>query len=147
MNEDTTQGQSVPNVNIETSSSIFDRIIEGVVGRVLSNADAKIVYGEPVHRGERTVIPVARISTGFGFGGGAGQGPVEGSESQGGGSGGGGGGKINAVPVGFIEVTPDASKFVPIQDTTAIAVRVLTLFGIAAIILALGVAQKLRPRE
>ncbi|MFW6074836.1 MAG: spore germination protein GerW family protein, partial [Chloroflexota bacterium] len=90
------------------------------------------------------VIPVARISTGFGFGGGAGQGPVEGGVSQGGGSGGGSGGKISAIPVGYIEVTPEASKFIPIQDTTASAVRAVTLFGIAGIILAFGLMQKLR---
>lgn len=116
---------------------IFDRLIDGVVSKVLNTTDARIVYGEAETQGERTVIPVARLSTAFGFGGGAGQGQDEG-ESGGAGSGGGGGGTVGAKPIGYIEVTPAESKFVPIQDTTAIALRVVTLVGIAMILFALA---------
>lgn len=127
-------------VEIPDTSTIFEQIIDGVVGRVLDSSDARIVYGEPTTQGDCTVIPVARISTGFGFGGGSGQGTSE-DGSLGGGSGGGVGGKIEAKPVGYIEMTPDGTEFVPIQDTTAIAIRALTFFGICAVVIAFGVAR------
>jgi uncharacterized spore protein YtfJ len=78
---------------------------------------ARLVYGEPVEAGGRTVIPVARVrmSGGWGFGRG-GSGADDGE-----GSGGGGGGHLDATPVGFIEVGPAGSQFheIPDPDRTA----------------------------
>ena len=70
---------------------------------------ARLCYGDPVTAEGRTVIPVARVSArgGLGFGSGSGTGEGEG---------GGGGGKLNATPVGFIEVTADGTRFVAIDD-------------------------------
>ena len=67
---------------------------------------ARLCYGKPVRVGDRTLIPVARLwSAG---GGGWGRNPE--------GDGGGGGGIVDAQPVGFIEITPDGSRYVPIRD-------------------------------
>ena len=58
-----------------------------------SSATVKNVYGEPVSRGDRTVIPVARIAYAFGGGGGS-KGEQAGPE----GGGGGGGGECQPFP-------------------------------------------------
>lgn len=61
----------------------------------------------------RSVIPVARVSYGFGAGGG--QGPVKTDEEAGTTpGGGGGGGGVSVSPVGFLVVTPEGERFVPI---------------------------------
>jgi uncharacterized spore protein YtfJ len=66
------------------------------------HAGVKTLYGDPIETQGRTVIPVARISYGFGAG------------NKGGEESSGGGGGLNSAPVGFIEVTPQASRFVSI---------------------------------
>lgn len=81
------------------------------------------VYGDPVVRGNTTVIPVAKVAYGFGAGGG--RGPhrgrpgarnhdAEGEEhrhaAQGAGAGGGGG--VRMSPVGALEIGPDGTRFV-----------------------------------
>ena len=69
---------------------------------------ARLCYGKPVRVSDRTVIPVARLwSAG---GGGWGRDPAQGGE------GGGGGGIVDAQPVGYIEVTAEGSRYVPIRD-------------------------------
>ena len=57
---------------------------------------ARLCYGEPVHVEGRTVIPVARVRAAGGMG------------RQG------GGGRLDAVPVGFIEVSQAGARFEPI---------------------------------
>jgi hypothetical protein len=57
---------------------------------------ARLCYGEPVHVAGRTVIPVARVRAAGGMGRK------------------GGGGRLDAVPVGFIEVSQAGARFEPI---------------------------------
>ena len=57
---------------------------------------ARLCYGEPVHVEGRTVIPVARVRAAGGMGRK------------------GGGGRVDAVPVGFIEVSQAGARFEPI---------------------------------
>jgi hypothetical protein len=57
---------------------------------------ARLCYGEPVHVEGRTVIPVARVRAAGGLGAK------------------GGGGRLDAVPVGFIEVSAAGARFEPI---------------------------------
>jgi uncharacterized spore protein YtfJ len=77
------------------------------------------VYGEPVHHGETTIIPVAKVAFGFGAGGGRGQarerlaeaslsGSEPGAETQGGG----GGGGARLSPIGALEIGPRGTHFV-----------------------------------
>ncbi|MET9291678.1 spore germination protein GerW family protein [Streptomyces sp. NPDC003077] len=87
--------------------SMLDRLAERLGGR----AQASLVYGEPVTREHVTVIPVAKVA--FGFGGGTGR--AAGGNNSGEGAGGGGG--LEAVPIGFIEVTSGAATYKPIRDT------------------------------
>ena len=80
-------------------------------------ATSRLCYGEPVREGERTIIPVARVRVSGGWGSGrvAGRsGKAKTPVDEGGGSG--GGGYVEGLPVGFIEVGPDGSRFVEIPD-------------------------------
>jgi uncharacterized spore protein YtfJ len=79
--------------------------LQTIVDKV--QADTKMVFGEPVRTGERTIIPLAHVSYGFG----AGTGP----KSEGGEPGGGGGG-VRAKPAGFIDIGPEGVRFVPAHD-------------------------------
>jgi uncharacterized spore protein YtfJ len=82
------------------------------------------VYGDPVERGDTTVIPIARVAYGFGAGGGRGPGrgrthTVDDSASQQGSPidahGAGGGGGVRMTPVGALEIGPDGTHFVHFQ--------------------------------
>jgi hypothetical protein len=79
------------------------------------------------------VIPVASVRTagGWGFG----------NDGAGSGSGGGGGGALDARPVGFIEISPEGTRFERIDDGRA------ALRAIAAGSLALLVAGRLLTRR
>lgn len=99
-------------------------------------ATTKLVYGEHVREGDRTIIPVARVrvSGGWGFG--------RGERSKGqldGGSGGGGGGNLDASPAGFIEVAPDGARFHEIPDPER-AGRLLKTGAAALVTVATGLA-------
>lgn len=97
---------------------------------------ARLCYGKPVKAGERVVIPVARVRSVGGFG--LGQG-------TGGDAGGGGGGAIDAAPVGFIEITPEASRFESIPDPAGAALAMRN--GAAAVgVLAAGLVTLRRRR-
>ncbi len=80
---------------------------------------ARLCYGEPIHAGNRIVVPVARVRGGGGWGFGRGSGPEHEM-----GDGGGGGGVVEAAPAGFLDITPDGVRYEVIPDplTTARAI-------------------------
>jgi uncharacterized spore protein YtfJ len=86
--------------------------IESIVERLQHSATVRSVFGDPIERGDRTVVPVARV--GFGFGGGYGSGGDEESEQSG--QGGGGGGGATATPVGALEITDGDTRFVRFEE-------------------------------
>ena len=73
-----------------------------------------MVYGDPITVGDKTILPVAKIRYGFGAGSGSGSGVKNGAEQRG--EGGGGGGGLIALPLGVVEVTASATRFVPIRS-------------------------------
>jgi len=82
-------------------------------------ASIKNVYGEPIHVGEKTIIPVASVAYGFGGGFGRGIKPKKAEfksnvtlETSPDGEGAGGGG-MYSKPNGVYEVTPTGTKFIP----------------------------------
>ena len=97
--------------------------VERLAQRVGASFGAATLFGEPVERGEVTVIPVVRAA--WGFGGGAGTGP---EQTGGGGEGGGGGG--SSWPVGYIELRDTETRFRPIVDWRPIVLA--AAFGLAA---------------
>ena len=82
-------------------------ILKGVVGELKEVANSETVIGDPVTVGNRTVIPVMKIS--FGFGAGGGQGEDKGKAGFGGG--GGGGAKIE--PAAFIIMDEKGISLLP----------------------------------
>lgn len=128
----TTRTPSVEDFEIDSASSILERVIEGAITKVLPNVDQKVVFGDPVERDGITVIPVARVSHGYGFGAGSGRG-IEADEAGGGGGGGGGGG-LSVRPVGYIEMGPDGTQFKPILDVGALLTRIVPFIGLAMLL-------------
>jgi uncharacterized spore protein YtfJ len=98
-----------------------DRLIEVLVERFGGRTGFHIVYGDPVERGDVTVIPVARVRwlAGAGAGGGSG-GAAAGRGTTAGrgtaeGEGAGGGGGVIGDPVGYLEIRSSGATFVPIR--------------------------------
>lgn len=84
-------------------------IVDRLAARLGARGQAEAVFGAPVERNGVTVIPVARVRTGFGGGGGTG--PA--------GKGEGGGGGVAASALGYIEMTEGHAEFRPIFDPAA----------------------------
>ncbi len=95
-----------------------ETFVERLAERVGASFGAATLFGEPVERGEVTVIPVSRAA--FGFGGGS-------EPEQVGGVGGGGGG--SAWPVGYIELRGSETRFRPIIDPRPLVLA--AAFGLA----------------
>lgn len=81
-------------------------LLASLADRIGARAGVSAVFGEPVEKDGRTVIPVAQSMWGSGAGSGM-------SEEDGYGSGGGGGAATR--PVGYIEITGQGAEFVPLQ--------------------------------
>lgn len=77
-------------------------LLQGIIGELKVVAKSETVVGQPVTAGNRTVIPVTRVSVGFGAGGGE-----DGKPDQGPRFGGGGGGGAVIDPVAFLVVEED----------------------------------------
>jgi uncharacterized spore protein YtfJ len=83
-------------------------ILKGVVGELREIARSETIIGQPVTIGEKTVIPIVKISVGFGAGGGQGE-----NEKVGGGFGGGGGGGARIEPAAFIIMDETGISLLP----------------------------------
>jgi hypothetical protein len=88
---------------------------------------ARLCYGEPVHVEGRTVIPVARVRAAGGMGQRA------------------SGGRLDAVPVGFTEVSQAGARFEPVGAPGALP-RGLAAGGAALTALAAAAVLR-RPRR
>lgn len=97
------------------------------LGALKDAAKVDRVFGEPLQVGEKTIIPVAEVRTGMGFGFGTNQEAGEAEESN---EGGGGGGGLDVRPAGVVEVTPEATTFIPTPRSAPPAVLVLVGFGL-----------------
>jgi uncharacterized spore protein YtfJ len=106
-----TVSELMDEVRESVSNEPLDKMLERVAERIGAQANVKAVFGEPVQRGDVTVIPVARLR--WGFGGGAGTGPAT-LDGPPVGSGTGAGGGVIADPLGYLEVRSDAATFVPL---------------------------------
>jgi hypothetical protein len=89
-----------------------DAILEKLVDKVGGKASVSAVFGEPIVRGGKTVVPVAKIR--WGVGGGGGTGTSETQEGPQTGSGSGGGGGVTAEPIGYLEIDDTSAAFRPI---------------------------------
>jgi len=105
-------------------------------------ADIKTVYGEPMTFFGKTLIPIAKV--GYGLGAGEGKGPWG---TGGSGAGGGGG----TEPVGFLLVSEDEVRFIPVKvkeaRTQPPALAMMLPIAVSATIVALVIARRLRRRK
>ncbi len=90
--------------NSENEPTKAESLLSMLSDKLVTSANARNVYGEPIHAHERTLVPVAK----FGYGLGATSGGRDG-ENVGGGSGGGG---IGAKAIGYIEITDRGTRYV-----------------------------------
>lgn len=83
-------------------------VIKGIVGELKEIASAESIIGKAVTVGNKTVVPVVKITVGFGAGGGEGE-----KEKSGGGYGAGGGGGAIVEPAAFIIMDEDGISLLP----------------------------------
>ncbi|MFH2036146.1 MAG: spore germination protein GerW family protein [Candidatus Zixiibacteriota bacterium] len=101
-------------------------ILSSIVGELKDIANSQTVIGQPITVGDKTVIPVVKISVGFGAGGGQGD-----AGEKGGGFGGGGGGGAKIEPSAFIIIDGDHISMLPAKPgkLDALVEAVPGLFG------------------
>ncbi|MEZ5357652.1 MAG: spore germination protein GerW family protein [Candidatus Zixiibacteriota bacterium] len=83
-------------------------VISGIVGELKQIASSDSVVGEAITVGNKTVIPIVKVTVGFGAGGGEGE-----SEKAGGGFGAGGGGGCIVEPAAFIIMDETGISLLP----------------------------------
>ena len=116
----------------------LDQFVERIADRIGARAGVSAVFGEPVERGDVTVIPVGRVRWGFGGGSGIAD---EAAGPRGSGSGGGGG--VAADPIGFVEIGPTGAVFRPIVQPYPSPLFLLAS-GITAAIMLRALARLIR---
>lgn len=94
-----------------------EEILKSLMEGFRASADVKAVYGEPITAFDKTLIPVAKVGYGLGAGFGGSTGPSEAEEGKKrpSGFGGGGGGGTGTEPLGFLLVTSDEVRFIPVE--------------------------------
>jgi uncharacterized spore protein YtfJ len=104
--EQATKEQATKDAQAAAESGVAG-MLGAVADRIGANAGVRAVFGVPVERDGRTVIPVAQSV--FGSGGGAG-------DSGAGDRGSGAGGGAMTRPVGYIEIDEQHAAFVPLGE-------------------------------
>lgn len=103
--------------------------VQQLLQSLIGGASVKTVYGEPVVVGQKTIIPVAKVTLGFGGGFGSGHAKATGdstdSPDKGQGEGGGGGGSLRVQPIGVIEITAKRTRFRPLGVGRYVALGII----------------------
>ena len=82
--------------------------MQSIVDRLHATGNVKTVFGEPIEARGRTIIPVAKVAYAFG-----GAGRSAKSDSEDGKIGQGIGAGIVVRPAGVLEISDDATEFIP----------------------------------
>lgn len=122
---------------------VSDRLLGVLADRIGGRAGVQATFGEPIERGEITVVPVARLRWFFGAGAGSGSGSGADGGELGTGSGGGGGGAAVDDPVGYLEIRPTGAGFRPISVPYPSPVFLLAA-GVAAALVLRALARVVR---
>lgn len=109
---------------------------EQTMERLARTARPDGVFGQPIERGEVTIIPCCAISLGMGMGGGTGTAPATEKTEKAGGEGMGAGGGARGRPVAAIIISRGTVRVEPIVDATRVAIAALTTAGMVAFWLA-----------
>ena len=115
---------------VENTADRFHGLVRDVVSQVCNNTGVRSVFGEPVTRGDVTIIPVASVYAGFGAG--LGLGSHEGSETDAGKGGGMGiGAGYVTQPWGVWEITKHGARFRRSQPQGALATLIELAISLA----------------
>lgn len=113
-----------------------NELIQQITEQVHKNANVRVVFGDPIDKGEITIIPVAKVLVRGGGGGGKGpQGSNKEAQTQDSpeenktGHGMGLGLEINTTPMGYIHIKNGEARFKEITDTTKIATNGMIFAG------------------
>ena len=109
-----------------------DTFVDRLAQRLGGTANAAMIFGTPVERGDVTVIPVATAA--YGFGGGSGSTSVD--------EGAGGGGGVRVAPAGYIEMRQGAVLYRPIRDW-AVLIPAIAAGSLLTLVAARGIARLL----
>ena len=103
------------------------------------------VFGEPIHQGDVTLVPVARVMGGSGYGDGDGEWrkPTDGDET-GTGSGSGGGFGVNVTPVGVYVVRGTDVTWQPAMDLNRTILGGQIVGALALLLIARGLRRRRR---
>lgn len=101
-------------------------------------------YGEPIQRGDVTIVPVARVIGGSGYGDGDGQWAKPGDDEQGTGSGSGGGFGVSVTPVGVYVVSGADVTWQPAMDLNRVILGGQVVGAIALLLLARALRRRRR---
>ena len=120
----------------------MEEVVKSLMEGFKTAADIRTVYGEPMTFFGKTLIPIAKV--GYGLGAGEGKSP-----EGGGGSGAGGGG--GTEPVGFLLVTEEEVRVIPLKVKEAKAqppvAAMIVPMAVSAAIVASVIATRLRRRK
>ena len=83
-------------------------VIKGIVGELKEIASSQAIIGDAITIGDKTVVPVVKVTVGFGAGGGEGE-----KDKSAGGYGAGGGGGAIVEPAAFIIIDKDSISLLP----------------------------------
>ncbi|MCD4828065.1 MAG: hypothetical protein K8R90_01370 [Candidatus Cloacimonetes bacterium] len=103
----------------------FGETLKAYVGKLTDSLRVGAVFGEPIEKYGKTIIPVVSYGFGFGLGGAFAGGDNETEEPpQSGGAGGGGG----AEPLGVFEITETTTRFIPVIRLRQVLVAATIIF-------------------
>ena len=111
----------------ERAQSEIREFSDRVAERLGAHATVAAVFGQPIDRGEVTVVPVARVLLRVG----AGRNRRGGMSARGGAS---------ASPVGYLEIGDGGARFGSIPDLPAIA-RLIVAYGFATSMILFGIGH------
>jgi len=83
-------------------------MLSAIVGEIKAIAKSETIIGQPITLGDKTVVPMVKISVGFGAGGGEGA-----EKDKCSGFGGGGGGGVVIEPAAFLVIDGDKVSLLP----------------------------------
>lgn len=119
---------------------MLKQLVQSLADQFAGAMNVRMVYGDAINAEGKTIIPVAKVAGGFGAKAGR-QGEDAGEEGESKDSDrGGAGGGFSAKPIGLIEITPDKTRFIPVQKST----NYLWLAGAGGFILGLLLFKRRR---
>jgi uncharacterized spore protein YtfJ len=118
---------------------LTDRLIARLVERFGGRTGVQALFGEPVERGQSTIVPVGRMR--WLVGAGSGSASIPGGDGSGDGSG--AGGAAVADPVGYIEMGPSGVRFRPIVGLPPNPLAILAI-GLSITLVLRGLARLIK---